>query len=170
LAGGLNLYGYAGGDPINFSDPFGLDCLGPDGQRRPCLVILNGATAPNSSLMRSLLTFADQLERDITFNGPRSGTRSSSQNAGVNGATQSPHLAGEGADIHVAGMSNLELAHKAAESGLFTGVGHYEDSKHLGAKGFGPHAHVDNKNRRTNGVVTWQVDENAVKRSGLPPK
>lgn len=24
LAGGLNLYGYAGGDPINFSDPFGL--------------------------------------------------------------------------------------------------------------------------------------------------
>ena len=24
LAGGLNLYGYANGDPINFSDPFGL--------------------------------------------------------------------------------------------------------------------------------------------------
>jgi uncharacterized protein RhaS with RHS repeats len=24
LAGGLNLYGYAGGDPINFSDPLGL--------------------------------------------------------------------------------------------------------------------------------------------------
>ena len=29
LAGGLNLYGYAGGDPVNFSDPFGLcpDCI-----------------------------------------------------------------------------------------------------------------------------------------------
>jgi len=25
IAGGLNTYGYAGGDPINFSDPFGLD-------------------------------------------------------------------------------------------------------------------------------------------------
>jgi hypothetical protein len=25
IAGGLNLYGYAGGDPINYSDPFGLD-------------------------------------------------------------------------------------------------------------------------------------------------
>ncbi len=24
LAGGLNLYGYADGDPVNFSDPFGL--------------------------------------------------------------------------------------------------------------------------------------------------
>jgi RHS repeat-associated protein len=24
LAGGLNLYGFAGGDPVNFSDPFGL--------------------------------------------------------------------------------------------------------------------------------------------------
>ena len=24
LAGGLNLYGYAGGDPVNRSDPFGL--------------------------------------------------------------------------------------------------------------------------------------------------
>jgi RHS repeat-associated protein len=28
LAGGMNLYGFAGGDPVNFSDPFGL-C--PDG-------------------------------------------------------------------------------------------------------------------------------------------
>ena len=25
LAGGLNLYGYANGDPVNFSDPFGLN-------------------------------------------------------------------------------------------------------------------------------------------------
>jgi hypothetical protein len=24
LAGGLNLYGFANGDPVNFSDPFGL--------------------------------------------------------------------------------------------------------------------------------------------------
>jgi RHS repeat-associated protein len=29
LAGGMNLYGFAGGDPVNFQDPFGLtpDCL-----------------------------------------------------------------------------------------------------------------------------------------------
>lgn len=29
LGGGVNLYGFAGGDPINFSDPFGL-CDDPD--------------------------------------------------------------------------------------------------------------------------------------------
>ena len=29
LAGGLNLYGYAGGDPVNFSDPFGLFACPP---------------------------------------------------------------------------------------------------------------------------------------------
>ena len=30
LAGGLNLYGFAGGDPVNFSDPFGLRTCPPD--------------------------------------------------------------------------------------------------------------------------------------------
>jgi uncharacterized protein RhaS with RHS repeats len=29
IAGGLNLYGYANGDPINFSDPFGLKACDP---------------------------------------------------------------------------------------------------------------------------------------------
>jgi RHS repeat-associated protein len=29
LAGGLNLYGFANGDPLNFSDPFGLFAAGP---------------------------------------------------------------------------------------------------------------------------------------------
>jgi RHS repeat-associated protein len=36
LAGGLNLYGFAGGDPVNYSDPFGL-CpkeMGGDGKTR----------------------------------------------------------------------------------------------------------------------------------------
>ena len=31
VAGGLNLYGYTGGDPINFSDPFGLCPVGLPG-------------------------------------------------------------------------------------------------------------------------------------------
>lgn len=34
MAGGLNLYGYAGGDPVNFDDPFGM-CTGKDGKEVP---------------------------------------------------------------------------------------------------------------------------------------
>jgi RHS repeat-associated protein len=36
IAGGLNLYGFAGGDPVNFSDPFGL-CGGKAGEV-PCAI------------------------------------------------------------------------------------------------------------------------------------
>ena len=36
LAGGLNLYGFAGGDPVNFADPFGL-CPGHRGSGEICL-------------------------------------------------------------------------------------------------------------------------------------
>jgi uncharacterized protein RhaS with RHS repeats len=35
LAGGLNLYGYANGDPVNFSDPFGLCAKDKDGNIDP---------------------------------------------------------------------------------------------------------------------------------------
>src|SRR5207247_163582 len=28
LGGGLNVYGFAAGDPVNFGDPFGLSCEG----------------------------------------------------------------------------------------------------------------------------------------------
>jgi len=35
LAGGLNLYGFAGGDPVNFGDPFGLKvCFGEQDRKR----------------------------------------------------------------------------------------------------------------------------------------
>jgi hypothetical protein len=43
LAGGLNVYGFAGGDPINFSDPFGLCPQHITG--RPCTTIHKVSTA-----------------------------------------------------------------------------------------------------------------------------
>jgi RHS repeat-associated protein len=54
IAGGLNLYGYAGGDPVNFSDPFGL------------YVILHGPAAYRARMMASLRYIA---ERSETFRG-----------------------------------------------------------------------------------------------------
>ena len=40
IAGGLNLYGYANGDPVNYSDPFGLCPMHLTG--RPCQNPLGG--------------------------------------------------------------------------------------------------------------------------------
>jgi len=39
IAGGLNLYGYANGDPINFSDPFGLSPCDEDDDSGLCAII-----------------------------------------------------------------------------------------------------------------------------------
>jgi RHS repeat-associated protein len=54
LAGGLNLYGYAGGDPVNFSDPFGL-CPSP-----PCL----GGSLRPGQFMGAALNATGQLVKE----------------------------------------------------------------------------------------------------------
>lgn len=159
IAGGLNLYGYAGGDPINFSDPFGL-CPPRDENTADCTVILNGAKLSNPDLFDRLNEFAKFVGRDIVLNGPRSGDRSAEDNDAVSGATQSPHKTNEGADIHAWGFTNLELSHRAVASGLFNGVGYYE-----GSATYGPHAHVDIKNR----TAVWWIDKNDRSRPYLPP-
>jgi len=46
LAGGINLYGFAGGDPVNFSDPFGL---APECKKGRICVIMRIATKAASS-------------------------------------------------------------------------------------------------------------------------
>ncbi|MEX2048436.1 MAG: RHS repeat-associated core domain-containing protein [Gemmatimonadota bacterium] len=45
IAAGLNLYGYADGDPINFSDPFGLKGCDVDNDE-PCPVFFFGPDCP----------------------------------------------------------------------------------------------------------------------------
>jgi hypothetical protein len=67
IAGGLNLYGYANGDPINFSDPFGLN---PWPVPVPqvlvgcaVLFVATGAAAFLASSMLSDATSEDELTR-----------------------------------------------------------------------------------------------------------
>src|SRR5690349_1512898 len=99
LAGGLNLYGYANGAPVNFSDPFGL-CPPADPSRTDdCRVILNGATLSNPVLRERLQTFAtDVVGHDVELNGPCSGDRTPACNTKVHGDPNSPHLTDEAAD------------------------------------------------------------------------
>jgi hypothetical protein len=63
LAGGLNLYGYAGGDPINRHDPFGLsDCDKdmPDEEREACEKAAKEAAAERE---RAIATCKADLKR-----------------------------------------------------------------------------------------------------------
>jgi hypothetical protein len=49
LAGGLNLYGFANGDPVNFSDPFGL-C--------PCVLLVPAAAGAGGLTAGAVATYA----------------------------------------------------------------------------------------------------------------
>jgi len=104
LAGGLNLYGFANGDPVNFSDPFGL-C--------PFLIFcgvqyLPGVTPPSSLRVTAFLHVLALVEqRNVIV---ESGTRPAGHNQQIHGATDSCHLSGCAADIHLEGESNPETA------------------------------------------------------------
>jgi len=69
LAGGINQYGYSGGDPVNFSDPFGLKVSLRDlsrGQRR-AIAALRSSSAAFESMYQSL----DAAEHTIHVRNPR---------------------------------------------------------------------------------------------------
>lgn len=64
LAGGLNLYGFAGGDPVNFSDPFGL-C--PPENREDCTQAAVGSAdiAPSTDEGQGLLESIAEGLKDL---------------------------------------------------------------------------------------------------------
>ncbi|MGQ0715341.1 MAG: RHS repeat-associated core domain-containing protein [Gemmatimonadaceae bacterium] len=67
LAGGLNVYGFANGDPVNFSDPFGL-CPNP-----PCFKVLGGDAFSNSwnRLVAASPYLADLVRQASRDDGPQ---------------------------------------------------------------------------------------------------
>jgi RHS repeat-associated protein len=81
LAGGLNLYGFANGDPVNFGDPFGL-CKTKEGKDRPCRVEIS----PEGEVMGAdlddltpetrewLQRLADKADVDLGINSTTNGS------------------------------------------------------------------------------------------------
>jgi len=60
LAGGINLYGFAGGDPVNFSDPFGL-CPKDQGGNGKSEELTDCPTNDPEKIKK-----ADEIEKEIT--------------------------------------------------------------------------------------------------------
>jgi uncharacterized protein RhaS with RHS repeats len=62
IAGGLNVYGFAGGDPVSYSDPYGLTCL-------PCittnLTVLRFVDAYAKMEVKGFRAGADPAHRGI---------------------------------------------------------------------------------------------------------
>jgi len=85
-------------------------------------------------------------DKDIVITG---GDRPS--DATIGAGAGSTHVQGIAADIAVPGQTHLETANQAAASGMFGGVGWYEEG-YRGPRGEGPHVHVD---RRKNGPARW---------------
>lgn len=104
MAGGLNLYGYANGDPINQSDPFGLCPFDETGV--PCrAVYAPGVKVSDRKLRLALDQIAAEQDRELIV---YSGDRTEEQNKAVRGSSGSSHLTGSGADVIFRGMTKNE--------------------------------------------------------------
>ncbi len=142
MAGGLNLYGFASGDPVNFSDPFGLCPIEVDGI--PCgIVYARGTHAiTDRNLVNFLNGFAREQNRNVLV---RSGTRTAAENDRVRGARNSCHLRGCGADIRLDGATAEETLGAVANTEL-TGTYGIRTIYHAFGSTHPEHVHVDTRN------------------------
>ena len=112
IAGGMNVYGFAGGDPVNFRDPIGLCPIEKD--RIPCVAeYALGVTISSSVLHAALDAIAGEADRTLIVYG---GDRTPLRNRAFGGAPASSHLIGEAADIIFEGTSKKETARILAGS------------------------------------------------------
>ena len=133
LAGGLNTYSYALQNTLMYIDPNGLEVQNPR----------DYPISPD--VWEALEKFNEYIgcELDIVVTG---GDRPKDSPIGAGSGSQ--HAQGTAADIKVPDVPHLEIAKAAIESGLFSGIGWYEEG-YLGPSGEGPHVHVDLRTKKT---------------------
>jgi hypothetical protein len=110
-------------------------------------------------VQRALSLFSDYIGKGKTII-VTGGDRPRDSKTGVGSTSQ--HAKGTAADIKILGQSHLKTANQALNSGLFDGIGWYEEG-YRGPKGEGPHVHVDLRKGQT---ARWGYDKNGKKHSG----
>jgi len=127
-------------NPIKFTDPFGLRVLNPN----------NYPVSDDVMLRLRIFNLYIGCQFDIVIT---SGYRSSGTGY---------HPKNLAADIYVPGQDHLTTANQAIRSGLFGGVGWYQEGwSDPSIPGSGPHAHVDIRDMPSYGPVVWGYDINS---------
>ena len=91
-------------------------------------------------VLEALHLFSNYIGKDKTI-VVTGGDRPIDSKIGVGSTSQ--HAKGTAADIKVLGQSHLKTANQAQDSGLFDGIGWYEEGYYNAAKNEGPHVHID---------------------------
>ncbi len=160
--GGANVYGFAGGDPVNFSDPFGLCPIKKDGI--PCTAVLApGTTVSSGFLVIALSNIAAEMDKELTVYG---GDRDAGRNAEVGGAPRSSHLDGTGADVIFAGTTKAETRDLLQASTIRNAFG-VRLLYHQKGSTLPEHSHLD---LQTGGDITEQKKGSKPKYVPLPEK
>jgi len=147
---GQTMFAYVGGNPLSYLDASGLRIFNP------------GGAIISDAVLDALREFNRQIgcDKDIYITG---GDRKPTSKLGA--GSSSTHVQGLAADIRVDGQTHLETATQARLSGIFGGIGWYEEG-YAGPNGEGPHTHVD---IRTNGPAIWGFDRNGKEYHGSFP-